>query len=245
MYRRPGSFRFRHPLPLLSVLLIILSLLFFPLSRGSMLTDVPEVMFPLAVALGIALYSVRLLRAEYDADRIDRIAAHGWTGAITTALCIWLLSQQLRPDLAFSLLLDEALTVLSLGSGIAVFFGANVVHDQRSENPAPRSESRTDRDRVLAETVWTNDSLPDPILTAVTTQLAELEGVDPLELEPLYEHVDPGVFSELKAQDDSHWQLLFYTDEYEVRVSSQGTVTIYEKISPNDGSETGLSESEW
>lgn len=245
MYRRPGSLRLRYPLPLLSALLVVLSLLFFPLSRGSMLADVPEVVFPLAVALGIALYSVRLLRTEYDADRIDRIAAYGWTGALITALCIWWLSQQLRPDLAFSVLFDEALTVLSLGSGIAVFFGANVVHEPRSENRAPRSESRTDRERVLAETVWTSDSLPDPILTAITTQLADLEGVDPLELEPLYEHVDPGVFSELRGQDDSHWQLLFYTDEYEVRVSSQGTVTIYEKFSPNDGSETGLSESEW
>lgn len=78
------------------------------------------------------------------------------------------------------------------------------------------STDHTDRDRLLAETVWTNNGQPNPILTAITTQIAELEGVDPLELEPLYNHIDPKLFIELQTQEDSHWQLLFYRGAYEI-----------------------------
>lgn len=60
--------------------------------------------------------------------------------------------------------------------------------------------------------------------------LAEVEGVEPHELEPtLHDHVDRDVFEILTEHDGSPWQLLFYTDEYEVRVGSFGTVTVSER----------------
>lgn len=221
MNARQRAIRLRHPLPFLSVLLVVLSLLFFPLSRGSIIADIPEVVVPLGVSLAIALYSVWLLQTEYDVDRIKQIAVYGWVGAIVASVGIWVLSQQLQPDLSITLLLDEALTTVSVGTGTAVVLGARTIHGYRSED-------RSDRDHVVAETVWTTEPRPNPILTAVTTQIAELEGVDPLELDPLYDHIDPDVFAGLRTKDGSQWQLRFYTDDYEIRVSGQGTVTLYD-----------------
>ncbi|MFC4448422.1 HalOD1 output domain-containing protein [Halorussus aquaticus] len=159
---------------------------------------------------------------------------YGWTGAIVASVGIWLLSQQLLRELAVTLLFDEALTVVSVGSGIGIFLGTHVVHDRRPID-------QTDRDRVVAETVWTDEPGPNPILTAVTSQIAELEGVDALELEPLHRRVDPDAFTELQTQGDSPWQLLFYTDNYEIRVSSQGTVTIYDTNRPRQRDESTVS----
>ncbi|RBI58764.1 hypothetical protein DMJ13_25860 [halophilic archaeon] len=233
MNHRATSAYLRHPLPLLSGLLVFLSLVFFPLSQGSLLTDLPEVILPLAVSLGIALYAIRLLQAEYDVDRVKRIAMYGWTGAIVGSVGVWVLTQQLHRELSIGLLLDEALMVVSVGSGIGVLLGAHVMRERHSVD-------RSDRDRVLAESVWTTQPPPNPILTAITTQLGELDGVDPLELDPLCEHINPEVFTSLQEQDDSQWQLLFYTDDYEIRVSGQGTVTIYNTASSEEEEESDI-----
>ncbi|SDR00291.1 hypothetical protein SAMN05216278_3211 [Halopelagius longus] len=92
----------------------------------------------------------------------------------------------------------------------------------------PRTFERdADRERVLAETTWTNRTGPDPIVETIVETIAEIEAVDPLEIGPLYDHIDPDIVADLRSQNDSQWQLLFYTDDYEIRVNSQGTVTIY------------------
>ena len=236
MNHRAKSTRLRHPLPVLPGVLVVLSLAFFPLSQGPALADLPAVALPLGISLGIALYSVRLRRADYDADQVRHIAMAGWTGAIVASVGIWVLSRRLRFAVSGTPLLDDALTVTSIGSGIGIVLGAHVVHEHRSEDDP-------DRERVLSETVWTNEPRPNPVLTAVTTQVAELEGVEPLELDPLYEHIDPDLFTELRAQEGSQWQLLFYADDYEIRVNSQGTLTIYDTDSPDDETGPSLSRS--
>lgn len=238
MNRRVKPARLQHPLPVLAGLLVAFSVAFFPLSRGSIRADLPQVILPLGVSLGIALYSIRLLQADYDVERVRRIAVFGWAGVFIASVGFWLLSQQLLRESPVALLFDEALTVLSVGSGIGVVVGAHAVHEYHSESPP-------DRARVLTETVWTSEPGPNPVLTAVTTQMAELEGVDPRELEPLYEHINPDVFAELQAQGDSQWQLLFYTDDYEIRVSGQGTVTIYDTSPPDERVDVGSSQEEY
>jgi hypothetical protein len=220
-----NSINFQYSLPVLSGLIAVLSLAFFPLSQGSALADLPEIIVPLGVSAGLALYSVRLLEHDYDVDQIKRIAIYGWIGAFAGSVGIVILSQELQRQLVTALLLDEALTIVSLGSAAGVVLGTRAIHDHGSVD-------RSDRDRVVAETVWTTEPAPTPILGAVTTQLAELEGVDPLELDPLYEDIDPDVFAQLRTHDDSQWQILFYTDDYEIRVSGQGTVTVYDIDSP-------------
>ncbi|WP_277541409.1 HalOD1 output domain-containing protein [Haloarcula laminariae] len=226
MNQRAKRACFQLPFPVLSGLLVVLSLAFFPLSQGSILADLPEVVLPLGVSLGIALYSVRLLQMG-NVDMIKRTEQFGWIGALIASVGFWIVSQQVQHELSVTLLLDEALTVMSVGSGIGVVLGTQILHEHRSED-------RPTRDRVLAETVWTNESRPNPILNAVTTQIAELEGVEPVELQPLYEHINPDVFTELREHDGSEWQVLFYTEDYEVRVSGQGTVTIYDTDSSGE-----------
>lgn len=209
------------------ILLLLACLAYCPVSQKSILVDLSEIIVPIGVSLGLAAYSIQLLREDSEGDRIERIALYGWFGAIIASVGSGWFVFQLQRELAVVGLLDEALTVLSAGSGIGIAVGTYVIQETSSPD-------RTDRDRVLTETVWTNKSESNPILTTVTTEIAELEGVGPLELDPLYEQINPDVFTDLRVREDSHWQLLFYLDEYEIRVSSQGTVTIYDTTDPND-----------
>jgi hypothetical protein len=220
MKYRGRSIRLEDPILLLAGLIVASSVAFIPLTEGPILADLPLIGIPLGVSIGIALYSVLLLQEEYEVEQIRHIALFGLVGAIVAAASIWELSQGVQISLFTTMLLDDALTAVSIGNGAGVLLGAQAI-------PKRHSEKQSDRDRILTETVWTNESGPNPILTTITTQIAELEDVDPLALEPLYEHVNPDVFAKLRAQDNSQWQLLFYTDNYEIRVSSQGTVTIY------------------
>ena len=123
----------------------------------------------------------------------------------------------------------------SIGSSLGVFRSARVIHDCATDHGENTSVHVTDRDRhrLLAETVWTNEPRQEPIVAVVAEQLAETEGVESQEQDPLYEHVDPGVVAKFRTQDDSQWQPP-YTDEYEVRVSSHGTVTIYDTDDPDE-----------
>lgn len=220
MNGRPLSAYLDHPLLVLSGLLILLSVVFFPLSQRPIHTELLEVSIPIAISLGIALYTVRVLRIECESERMERITLLAWVGALIALISILVILQQLREGTAISHLFDEVLTVVSIGSGVGACLGAIVSTEQVAAD-------RTGQDHLLTETLWTNESPPNPILTTITTEIAELEGVEPVELDPLYEHVNPAVFTELQERDGSQWQLFACTDDYEIRVSSHGTVTIY------------------
>jgi hypothetical protein len=112
------------------------------------------------------------------------------------------------------------LTVLSVGIAAGVLVGQSPITTQHTARPP-------DRTRVIAETSWANRSGDAPIVDAIIEGLAEAEEFDPLELNPLYDQLDPDILAHLRSQNGSQWQLLFYVDECEVRVSSHGTVTIY------------------
>lgn len=228
MNHRRRIVRREHQLPLLAGLLLVLSLVYVLLSAGSVLADLPQIGIPIGVSVGLAAYSERLLRGDYDVEQVKRIAIYGWAGAVSTSFGVWGFVQLLQRELAVTLLLDEALTVVSIGSGLGLFVGAHAAHEYSSTD-------RTTRERLLAETVWTNEPEPAPILTAIATKIAELEGVDPVEMNPLDDHIDPDVFTELRRRDDSQWQISFHTEEYEIRVSSHGTVTIYDAGPPDEG----------
>jgi hypothetical protein len=193
---------------------------------------------PIGFTCVLAVYSLQLLQRELKVVRIKQVAMYGWAGAMIASFSTWWLIQHLHWQLPVTALFDEVLTAVSIGSGLGVVLGAYMI---RQNNPGAEPEGphlytqysenspdfTPDRNRLLAETVWTNEPEPSPILSAITTQIAEIEGVDALELNPIYQHVKPGVFADLRSRDDSQWQLLFYTAEYEIRVSSHGTVTIY------------------
>lgn len=219
--------------------LLLLSVAYVPVSSGSVLADLSEIAIPLGVVFGLSVCSARSVRGDYGSDRVKRMAACGWVGAIVASFGVWWLAWQFqfRRGMAAGALFDEALTVVSVGSGVGVLVGIYVLDDDDAAG-------RTDRDNLASEAVWTNDPDPNPILSAVTAQIAELDGVDPLELSPLYDHVNPDAFAELREQSASQWQVLFYTDDYEVRVSSHGMVTIYRIDDPDERRKTVVSRGE-
>lgn len=219
---------------------------YVPLSSKPLLADLPQIAIPIGVTVVLAAYSIHLLQGETEVDRVKKIALYGWTGAVVGAFGAWWLLQQLQRELSVAILFDEVLTVVSIGSGLGVVLGAQIINQYSFEGHRNTSARPTDQSGPIAETVWTNEPGPNPIVVAITTQIADIEGVARLELDPLYEDIDPEVFAELRSRDESQWHLLFYTDKYEICVSSHGTVTIYETDSPVEGHETFASpRSDW
>lgn len=61
---------------------------------------------------------------------------------------------------------------------------------------------------------------------ALVTALAEVEGVDPVDLPPLSEHLDLEALDDLIEPADADVIVSFSINEYDVTVTSDGTVTI-------------------
>lgn len=160
------------------------------------------------------------------------MAKYAWAGALlSSAIGGFWLALHLYYGLPIDVLPDKILTVLSLGIAVGVLVG-------RSPSLMQSHLLVPDRDRVLAETTWTTQSGPTPIASAIIEALAEGKGVDPFDLEPLYTHVDPGTLSEIRSHDGAPWQFTVYTDGYEIRISSHGTVTVY-RNGPRSGIDRG------
>ncbi len=69
----------------------------------------------------------------------------------------------------------------------------------------------------------------EPVSTTVVHALADAKDVDPLELDPLYEALDPDALDALFAPTDGsgsarHGKVQFVTNGYEVEVTSTGRV---------------------
>ncbi len=209
-------------LPVLS-LLVLGVLGYFLVSPGSYLADTPEVLLPLAIVVGlsgVALY-VRFYR---EGQRFDKRCAHfGWLGLVAGgAASVWLGLNNL-PVSSVSPIYLEGLTVMSLSTAVGCVGGYLTSNDQQ-EPP----DHHVDRDALVAETTWAARSGSNPVVMEIVEQLAELQETDPVDIEPLGDYFDGDIFKDLHVKNGSSWQVLFYTSEYEIRVSSHGTVTIYE-----------------
>ena len=147
MTRRQTRFSHRHHLPLLSGLFFLSCLVFLPLSRGSLRSDLPEIAVPIGVSVGIAASSIRLASGGYDLERAGRIAKWGWGGAGVTSVGVWLFVLQFQRELAVAALLDEALTAVSVGSVVGALIGVQITRGEVVED-------RIGRGRLLAETIW-------------------------------------------------------------------------------------------
>lgn len=218
---RPGFTRWENHLLGLSSLVAVISLICIPYTPGPKLFKVPEVIIPLGLSLALSIYTVRLQWRNHQPNQVKPMVKYGWAGALVSSVIggSWM-ALHLHYGLPIDVLPDKILTILSLGIVAGVFIGRRTSNSQQNDRP-------TDGVRIVSETSWANRSEPSPITEAIIDALVEIEGVDPLDLEPLYYDMNPDVLSALRSQDDSQWQLLFYTGEYEVRVSSHGTVTVY------------------
>ncbi|HKJ58372.1 MAG TPA: HalOD1 output domain-containing protein [Halobacteriales archaeon] len=199
-------------------------LVVFNLSPDPILTRINNIMLPLAVLLGLILLLLQSKQLKQFNLNLDKIANHGWMGASVSGIIgAWWVAPAITQWSSIIPVCDQVLTVISLGIGAGVIFGGfpMIMHLRTPEE-------ETNQRPVLAESTWTQRSGPDQILVEVVEQIADLEGVDPCELEPLKTYIDPDVFSHLQADGESTWQVLFHTAKYEVRVNSQGTVTVYD-----------------
>lgn len=205
----------------LSGMIAVACVVFIWQSSDPVTVSIPEVVVPLGVSLGLSVYTHHLKKRDVVSEQAKSMVKYGWVGAVGSGAIggFWLVLH-VYFGLPIDILPDKILTVASLGIAAGVLVGRSSAFDHQ-ESPA------IDRNHVLAETSWVNRSGATPIMAAVIEVMAEGKQVDPLELEPLYTHIDPEVLSELQSQTDSPWQFSFYTDEYEIRVSSHGTVTMY------------------
>lgn len=220
---------------LLLSLLVVGVLLYFPVSPGPYLADTPEVLLPLGIVGGLCGF-VYVMRFHWDGERFNKRSAYfGWLGAAAGGIAgLWLTIHHLPMGFSFSQVYSDGLTVLSLGTAVGTIGGfLNASVDQRAPH------HHVDRDSIVAESTWTKRSGSNPILTEIVEQLSALEESDPLEIEPVGSYFNVDIFEEIRSEDGSPWQVLFYTSEYEIRVSSHGTITVYDVQRTDEG--TGAS----
>jgi len=197
--------------------------------------SIPQVALPLAVSLVLGGYAVRLTLRNDLCKKALFMARYGWIGALfAVAIGVGELALYRFTGLSVRIFPDMILTFLSIGLVTGVVT-ARALPDTRRETESP------DREQVLAETIWTGRSASSPIVSAIVDALAEVEGVESTDLDPIYTHVEPSVFDTLNTTEASPWQFTFQTEDYVVRVSSAGTVTVYDRspAASTDGSETG------
>ena len=231
--------------------LAVASLAYVLFDAGTVVSDVAEILVPVTVSGALVVLAVRISDGRAAPERVDRIVTHGWVGAAVagSVAVSWVFLRLLR-RVPVGPYADRLLTVVSLGIGVGIAAGAVSSEGAESEDPVPSRRDadrrpgpgaergrRTDRSGLLTESTWTERAGPDPAVGAVVDVFAELDGVDPLELDPLYESVDLEALSLLRERDGAQWQLVFYVDDYEVRVGSQGTVTALAADPPARGHE--------
>lgn len=229
MNSRERFFEWEHHLPLLTGIVVAAVAVYIPFDPGTFAADVPEIVVPLCVSVGLLLTTSHLRKREIESGQLRRIVTFGWIGGVSAAAVAgWWITLHAVRELPIGGLGDQIVTLLSLGIGGGVFVGTYTAH-QLDFDPQPV------RERVVAEIAWTKQPSPDPIRGAIVDEIAQIDDVEPHELLPLYDQIDFDAVAALHAADDCQWQLLFFTDDYEIRVSSQGTVTIYDIDSPYVG----------
>lgn len=211
-----------------SSLIAVASLVFIWQNPEPLAISIPEVSIPLAVALGLGIYTLRLRQRGLLSEKAQLMVKYSWIGAILASIIggFWL-ALHFYSGLPIDVLPDKILTIASIGIAAGSLCGHSK-YDMASETQA------ADRKTVLLQTSWTNRSDEAPVVAAVLEGVAEVEAIDPLELEPLSEYIDPDNLSGLRSQDNSKWQLTFHAYGYEIGVGSHGTVTIYQSALSDD-----------
>jgi len=190
------------------------------------ITGIPEVIIPLGIATALGLFSLKLHWHGYESTFIKDTVKYSWAGGlIAAAVGGWWIVIHYYFEMPTIGLPEQILTLISGGIGAGVVLGYTQAETASETPPAPDT-------RLLTQTTWTNRSGDTPILAAIVDALADIDRTDATELDPLYNHINPDAFTELRQHDSSPWHLHFYTDDYTVEVTSTGTVTIYDPDTP-------------
>lgn len=218
---RISGFRDKRQLFVLSGLLAAGALVYVWYHRDAGLLSFPEVLLPFAVGLALGIYAVYLDRGSFDRRSSRATVRYAWAGAaLAGGIGLLELGIHVSIGLPVDAFPELLLTLVSVGvlTGVVASRGG------------PQQRPGAERDRIVHETTWIETPGEAALLRAIAEALAEVEDVDPAEIDPLYEHIDPETLSRLYDHDGSPWQLTFYPGKYEVRVSSSGTVSIFEQV---------------
>lgn len=211
----------------LSGVIAIACVMFIWLNSDPVGESIPEVIVPLGISLGLGGYTHHLKQQPSVSNQAQSMAKYGWAGTVLSgAIGGFWLALHVSFGLPTDVLPDKILTVVSLCVAGGVLVGRSLTLGQQC---APA----TNRNRVVAETNWAERSGSTPVMTAIIEVMSEGRQVDPLDLDPLYTYIDPEILSRLQSRTDVPCQFSFYTDEYEIRVSSHGTVTVY-RLDPEE-----------
>lgn len=72
------------------------------------------------------------------------------------------------------------------------------------------------------------------LATHVINAVATADGVDPTDLDPLYEYIDPNVLAQLSDQDGAEWSLTFQYTDHQVTVNHDGQILVDGTIYASD-----------
>jgi len=64
------------------------------------------------------------------------------------------------------------------------------------------------------------------IVAEVVLAVADADGVDPMELDPLYEYIDPEILDRLADQEKGPWRFTFRFSDHQVTVTHDGEVLV-------------------
>lgn len=102
--------------------------------------------------------------------------------------------------------------------------------------PFPRtSVARHEMGDITADSPLDYDPRGVPLSQRIVERVSDAEGVDPLELDPLYTVVDPDALdslfrTRLASSDGLGGELRFEYHDYEVRVTADGRVTLADPL---------------
>ncbi|MFH5800498.1 HalOD1 output domain-containing protein [Haladaptatus sp. CMAA 1911] len=209
------------------LLLLAGSVAHFFISPDSVLADIPEVIIPLGISTILLGFMYRASRNGYDESQLKQIIRFGWIGALGAASTgtVWVILNLSR-QLPIISLNDEMMTGISIGTAGGILVGWYSLQTIQRAGSVEVFEPR--HEQMVTESTWTHQPHPNPILAEIVTQIADLNDADPLSITPISEYIDPDVLAKLTEETETEWQIAFQIENYEVHVSSHGTVTVYE-----------------
>lgn len=66
----------------------------------------------------------------------------------------------------------------------------------------------------------------DRIVTSVIEAVATADGVDPADLDSLYEYIDPDVLEQLSEQEKTEWSFTFQYLDHQITVTHDGQLRV-------------------
>lgn len=75
---------------------------------------------------------------------------------------------------------------------------------------------------------------PDDIVGSIVDAVAATDGLEPEELEPLYEYVDASVFETLYDQESAEWSFTFQYSDHQVTLTHEGEIIVDGRVHTSD-----------